>query len=169
MKTATLQAMIAIAAIPLIAAADAARDQRVRQDLAYAADQIVAHHPNPFTRISRDEFAARRQAVSDAIPSLDDVAAYLRIKALVASIGDAHTSLAVDTRFYQSLGILDFPVRATLYDDGLFLSSTDEAHRGRLGWRVVSINGRTPADLLEAIRPVIYSTTSGRLGNSSLR
>lgn len=148
-------AMLAFAASAVPSWGDTARDSRVQQDLAYVADQIATQHPNPFTKISREEFNARRQAILDAIPSLNDVSAYLRIKGLAASIGDAHTSLAVDGRFYQVAGVKEFPLRATLYDDGLFVSATDGPHSQYLGWSVVNINGHTPDEIIEASRSFI--------------
>jgi uncharacterized protein (TIGR03437 family) len=132
--------------------ADPARDERIRQDLAYAVNQITSRHPNPYTKISRDAFDQRRQSLSDSIPALPDLEAYLRIKALIASIGDAHTGLNLDDNFYRTFGLRHFPVRTTLYDDGLFVAGTDAAHSVYLGQRVVSINGRTPEALLEGVR-----------------
>lgn len=155
MRISCVAAPIAFVVIGGSLLGDSARDERVRQDLRYVVEQITTRHPNPFTRISRDEFDRRRQNLSDSISSLSDLAAYLRIQALVASIGDAHTSLSLDDRFYRAFGLRHFPVRCTLYDDGLFLSVTDERYSRYLGRRVVSINGRIPGELTEAVRPFI--------------
>ena len=73
--------------------ADAARDQRVRQDLEFLVSTIRSRHPNPFAKTSSAELDRRTQELSESIPSLTDVQAYLRIKSIAASIGDAHTAL----------------------------------------------------------------------------
>jgi uncharacterized protein (TIGR03437 family) len=146
-----------LAALVSIASAfgDTVRDQRVRQDLDFAVSQILARHPNPFTQIPRSEFDRRRAELSDAIPSLTDLQAYVRLKSLIASIGDAHTDLYLSDPFYRSFSLRRFPIVPTLYDDGLFITSAASEYTRYLGYRVASINGRTSDELLEGVRPFV--------------
>jgi uncharacterized protein (TIGR03437 family) len=134
--------------------ADAARDERVRADLNYLVETVLARHPNPFTRISRGDFDARVAQLSISIPTLSDVQAYVRINSIAAAIGDAHTVVSL-TGAYGAIGVQLFPMRFTLYDDGFFVSQTAEPHRAYLGHRLVSINGSNSAELIPAIRPYV--------------
>ena len=110
--------------------ADAARDLRIRQDLDFLLSSIRARHPNPYTRVSSAELDRLREELSNDIPSLTDVQAYLRIMGIAAAVGDAHTALTLNSAF-GDLGVRLFPIRFTLYDDGLFVSDTS-----RPKWRI---------------------------------
>jgi uncharacterized protein (TIGR03437 family) len=134
--------------------ADAARDERVRGDLNHLVGTIRARHPNPFTKISSNDFDRRVQELSEAIPSLSDVQAYVRLMGIAAAIGDAHTSVGL-AGAYNALGVGLFPLRFTLYDDGFFVSRTADTHRSYLGRRVVTVNGRTTQELIRAARPYV--------------
>ncbi len=146
-----LLAVLAIAGATT-AYADAARDLRLRQDLDFLLSSIRARHPNPYTKVSSAELDRLREELSNDIPSLTDIQAYLRMKSIAASIGDAHTTLFLRSA-YSDLGVRRFPIRFTLYDDGLFVSVTTESFPAHLGRRVVTVNGRTPPELIDGIRP----------------
>ena len=140
---------------PLSALADEVRDAAIRQDLSALVSEVTSRHPNPFTKISRADFERRRQALSDSVPTFGDLKAYMEMKRLIASMGDAHTTLDLADAILQQNGIRYFPIRTTLYDDGLFVTVTTGEYKRLLGHRVVSINGRTAEELIEGIRPYV--------------
>ncbi len=138
-----------------LADADGARDERIRQDLAAVVYAIQTTHPNPYTKTSQADFEAARQQLYNAIPAYSDLKAYLEIQRLMAMVGDAHTStLLSDTRLVP-FGTQFSPIKVSLFDDGLFITSATKPYAAQLGLRVVSINGLSQTGLMEAARPYI--------------
>jgi hypothetical protein len=64
-----------------------------RADLRILAGELVRLHLNPFHLISSDEFQRTIDELDAAIPTLPDHGIITQMTAIVASIGDAHTSL----------------------------------------------------------------------------
>ena len=135
--------------------ADTARDAALRQDLNTLARQIVQTHPNPFTRVTAEAFSQQVRALDDAIPALPDALVFARMTAIAAYIQDSHTGIDPDNSLLQRMGASFFPLRATLYDDGFFVSRATNDYARYLGWRVVTVNGKTPVELIEALSPFI--------------
>ena len=135
--------------------ADSVRDEALRRDLDVLTQQIIARHPNPFTKITRSDFDRRARELSDSIPILSDRTVYARLMALAASIGDAHTSIIFDGDLVRAMGLGYFPIRGVLYDDGLYVAVTSASYADFLGWRILSINGRTPEEWMEILLPFV--------------
>jgi hypothetical protein len=76
------------------------RDARWRQDLNYLAREVPRLHVDAFHNISRDQFRLYVSDLHASIPTLTDTEVVLRLMALVALIGDGHTTLDY-TPFYQ--------------------------------------------------------------------
>ena len=76
------------------------RDARWQQDVQYLANELPRLHVDAFHSITRAEFQAQVAALQTNIPDLNDDEIVLRLMALVASIGDGHTTLNY-TAFYQ--------------------------------------------------------------------
>jgi hypothetical protein len=63
-----------------------------RDDLQTLVDTIPKKHPNPFTIVSREKFAAAAKDLEARLDQLSDWQIYTEFKRLEALIGDAHTS-----------------------------------------------------------------------------
>src|SRR4030095_2607153 len=108
----------------------ALRTDQWRQDLQFLATQLPLLHRNAFFKIPRAQFD---QAVADLdrdIPNLQDHEIVVRMRRLVALIGDAHTNLnpAGST---QQLRL--YPLKLYWFSDGLYVTDAASQYRQLLG------------------------------------
>lgn len=109
-----------------------------RQDLAFLATELPAKHKNAFHTISKDEWERHVAELDAAISGLESSAIVARLAALVAAVGDAHTSL--DTRAHFG----EYPLRLRDFPDGIRVTMATTEHADLIGALLVSIDG-TPA------------------------
>jgi hypothetical protein len=123
-----------------------------RQDLQSLAAQLPLSHVNPFNKISREQF---NQAVADLdrdIPSLQDHEIVARMMQIVASIGDAHTTLTLNgslLRFHT------YPLKTYWFSDGLYVTSVASAYPLALGRKITRIGSRDSAEASTFVASVI--------------
>jgi Peptidase family S41 len=110
-----------------------------REDLKFLAAELPAQHLKAFHTISREEWDRRVRELDEAIPTLDETRIVIRMAALVAAVGDAHTSLDARGRMSQ------YPVQLKGFPEGVFAVGATPEHTDLLGARLVSIDG-TNAD-----------------------
>jgi hypothetical protein len=127
------------------------RDGRWQQDVQYLASQLPALHVNAFFKTTKEAFEAEASSLVADVPTLNDTQVAVRIMRLVASIGDAHTTANVQ----QALGFRTYPLGVTLLDDGPYVLSGTEPYRQAIGARLMQIEGREVAAVLDALRPLI--------------
>jgi len=135
------------------------------QDLEYLVKNVIAIHPDPFTRISEEEFNV---AVDDFKNNLSDQNSRkdfsLAIAELLALLKDDHTRLSSFPDFinYCNSGGLLFPV-ALRYKEGKMKIvrwvSVDEAKRLTKGDTIVAINGRPMDSLVEQFQEYVSAET----------
>lgn len=142
-----------------------------RADLAQLRDAIVERHFKPFHAISRKDFAAEVLKLREAIPHLFDHAIVVRMAAIVASIGDGHTRLAIPEQFpalsvrlghaptqpptAPALQFTHLPVDFRLFSDGLFVTGTDAAHAPLLGAKVLAVGDMPAGQALQRVDTVV--------------
>ncbi|MFM9995824.1 MAG: hypothetical protein ACKVU4_08490 [Phycisphaerales bacterium] len=122
-----------------------ARAAAWREDLRFIADELPKRHANAFHTVTRDDWAGRVAAIDVAIPSLADHEVVCRLAALVAAVGDAHTSLDARAR----LGA--YPVQLKAFADGVYVVAATEPHTDLIGARVASIDGTATPAAREAV------------------
>lgn len=110
-----------------------------REDLKFLAEELPREHLNAFHTITAEEWARRVTELDAAISGLAEHEVVCRVAALVAAVGDAHTSLDARAR----LGA--YPVQLKAFADGVYIVAATEAHADLIGARLVSIDG-TGAD-----------------------
>jgi hypothetical protein len=127
-----LSLLLAIAA--LVQAPD--RIAGMREDLDFFASELPKHHLNAFHTISKERFAGDVKAVSEELPGLSDLQFRLRLIRLAASIGDAHTTVAMPLDGHRY-----FPLSIGWFPDGVFITASDAAHADLIGSRVLAVDG----------------------------
>ena len=107
-----------------------------RQDLQSLATQLPLLHVNPFTRISHADFDQAVATLDHDIPALQDHEIVTRMMQIVASIGDAHTSLTINGSL---LRFRTYPIQTYWFTDGLYVTSIASGYSQALGKRVTNI------------------------------
>ena len=118
------------------------RDQQFRDDLHYLATELPKRHINPFHQISAAQFQSAVSALDRDIPLIGDTEIMVRMAQIVASIGEAHTSLALPqgpTPFRW------FPFTFYGFEDGWRVNAVRSDLAQLLGCRIVQI-GDTPIE-----------------------
>ena len=128
------------------------REERWRQDLQFLEQQIVSRHPNPYTKITRAEFAEATRTVDESIPQRTDVQLAADLARLAASIGDAHTSISL-TQVNARATFL--PIRLRWFPDGLYVTQAAEANARAIGRRVLRIGNKTAEECFALLRQYV--------------
>jgi hypothetical protein len=124
------------------------REERWRQDLQFLEQQITTRHPNPYTKISRADFAEAVRRIHESIPQRTDSQLTADLARLAASVGDAHTSLPAS----QGAAVTYLPIRVRWFPDGLYVTQAAEIHARALGKRVLRIGNKTAEEAFALLR-----------------
>ncbi len=123
-----------------------------RADLRFLADELPRRHPNLFFNLPVAEFERAVAELDAAIPTLPDHVIITRLVALVARVGDAHTSIDwASTTGFRRYPLLLQVLKDQRGNEGLYVTAiaaeTERDNRGALGYvralgaRVVRIDG----------------------------
>jgi len=141
--------------LALAASAQAPGPMQFSQDLAFVANELPQLHPNLFFNVTRAEFEAGVHQLESDAPRLSPEQFYTRLSALIASAGDGHTSIHLDSAQAQPAGFVLLPIEFRWFADGIFVTAAapDQSalHRARL----IHINGVPLAEVTERLKPVI--------------
>lgn len=135
------------------------RVSRWRADIDQLARELPERHVDPFTKVSRETFTSKAQALRNDVPDLDDPAVVVGLMELVALIGDSHTSL--DTRSYD--GFRQLPLAFEWLEDGIYLTRASEPFRHAVGARLARVGDASVEAVIEALSPLAaYENESWR-------
>ncbi len=132
---------------------EAPREQRWRTDIGLVADLLPRLHAMPLSGASLEDFQVRAAELASAAGELSDLQINLRLMALAASLGDAHTGVDFGGRPHP------LPIRMELFGDDLRVLAVDRSCAALAGGRVVRIGRHDVADCLAAVRPLIACET----------
>jgi len=129
------------------------RDEGWQFDIRFAAHEIRRRAFAPFGVISEDAFNARVAAIESAVPTLTDHQVIVELLKLLRLLNDGHARVrpAEDRRDLRVVA----PFECFLFEDGLFITATDQEHRDLLGARIQAIGGHAIPDVLAAFEPVM--------------
>ena len=105
-----------------------------RSDVDFILGRLEAIHPQPWHKISKEEFTALADQLKCDIPSLDEDEIIVRLMQLVARLEDGHTYLIPSA----AEGFTEwFPIRVDKFAEGIFVTAADKDHAALVGARVV--------------------------------
>jgi hypothetical protein len=133
------------------------RDEGWRYDLAVLAREVHRKGFNPRLdvnrTVSREQFDQKVRQLHDAIPELSDGRVILELMKVMVFPDDGHT--AVWPVGEHPLFRASLPLRFFWFEEGLYVTAADPRHKGLLGCRVVTIDGRPAEEVLEGTAPYI--------------
>lgn len=120
------------------------REEGWRIDLEYLTMRMEQTHYDVYRKISRDEWYATIDRISNDIPDLKDHEVVVELMRLVALVGDGHSRVRTPTAGSMQFHVI--PVRFYIFEDGVFVRGAfgDDAEHV-VGKRVLAI-GDTPID-----------------------
>ena len=142
-----------------------ARAARWGADLDFLLAEARRLHAAPHAPAQGDGFAGAVEALKTRVATLSDVQVVLEIQRLLAILGDGHT--VMDFGSASDFGLEVLPLRLYAFADGLFVVDAAPDYRDLIGARVVTLAGRDPASLTEALAPFISRDNEQGLARSA--
>ena len=125
-------------------------------DLRLLATELPRRHANAFFRSSEAVWRVEVAALDRTLDRLDDDHIAVEFMRLIASIGDAHTSLdrSRDRRY---------PIRLLSFDDGMFVTGAPADASWAVGGKLVAIDHHPIADAIAAVTPLVANENDSEL------
>lgn len=133
------------------------------QDLDYIAKELPARHFNLFTIISSEKFNSDISSLKEKVNTIDDVEVFLSLSKIIASIGDAHTS--IKSNDYSDLHF--FPFSCYYFSDGLYIISASENNENIIGRRIIGIGEYSIEQVFDLLKPFISHENDSQLLNAA--
>jgi hypothetical protein len=124
------------------------------QDVRLLVDTLKEHHPKLRFFDVRLRFDSLARVVIRRVDILPRPRAILEIARLLASLEDGHTQIGL--WWDDSIAFTRYPLRAFLFDDGVFITRAGSEAQRLLGKRIVRI-GDVPIDrVISRLRPFLH-------------
>jgi hypothetical protein len=124
-----------------------------KEDLDVLARELPARHKNLFFTLKQDQFAREIASIAEGLPRSSDPEIRVALTRLVASVGNAHTSInALSGAPVYSLRFEQFP-------DGFYVVAAAPENREAIGARVISVGGEPTDTVAKRLRPLIPMET----------
>jgi tetratricopeptide (TPR) repeat protein len=136
------------------------RDEQWRYDLDFFGRRMKQMHWDLYANVSEADFRDEIEQLKRDVPNLTDHQVALRLKRIVARVGDGHTSMPL--RKPDEHTVLSLPVIFYQFTDGLHVRAADEAHKDLLGARVLKFGNLDAADAFERVKP--YCSVDNAMG-----
>jgi hypothetical protein len=118
-----------------IDASKSLRIQKWLEDIDYLHKNLPLKHINAYHSIKKEDFDKEIEDLKNDVPKLEDFDIKCRLAQIVASIGDAHTSLNL-----SSDNSLSYPLTIRWFGEELRVIAADKAHKAILGKKLTHIN-----------------------------
>ena len=123
-------------------------EEKWLEDIEFLKEDLIEKHKNLFFNISRKEFDSRIDKLKSMIGDLDYEEIKIEISRVVASIGDAHTSVAFPANKY-------LPIKFYWFEDGIYIIRTSEAYKNLLFKKVIAIEDIKIDEILHELSEII--------------
>lgn len=117
-------------------------------DLDQMAEELPLLHKNLFYKQSRDEFIAGIDRLKKRIDNLDTLPAVMEISRIVASLGDAHTTVALP-QFNR------LPFACYWFKEGIFITAALDKYPELIFHRLVAIAGMSIDNVVSRLSGII--------------
>ena len=118
------------------------------KDLNYLAEKLPESHIDLYANISEEEFQRQVSELKREIPELNRNEFVVELARLVASVGDAHTTLG-----YQPTTA--YPFTFHWFEDGIYNIMTTKKYQKTLNCRLVKINDIQVEDVISSLEKII--------------
>ncbi|MBI3817998.1 MAG: hypothetical protein HY286_04845 [Planctomycetes bacterium] len=141
------------------------RDKLWREDLNQLADTLPKNHINLFFKIKEADFRKSVEDLDKKTSKLNDDQVLVELMKLVASAGDAHTTV----RWYESsVGLHNYPIGAAWFDDGIYVHSAAQ-HYEIIGSKITKMGGIGIDEVLRRIASVFPYENDATLKSFSMQ
>jgi len=121
------------------------------EDLDYFMTRLQEIHPDPFYRVSEEEYFRSINDLKAELPDMTDDQIIVELARIVAFI-DGHS--AINT-LGEPVNFQIYPLRTYLFTDGVFVIEAQEPFENYIGGKIIQIGNLPITDVLEAVSPLI--------------
>lgn len=106
------------------------------EDIDYLKETLEKNHKNLYHKITKEDLEKQCNDLKKELNKLTDLQVKLRLKEIVASIGDAHTTLNIGS----DENIVFYPIYVKWFGEELKIDATDEEHKDIIGKTLIAID-----------------------------
>jgi hypothetical protein len=147
-----LSASVFLLSSLLVAQTSLDREAKWREDIRNAEEAILKTHPDPFTRIAKNDWQVSLDALRGSLAERSDFQVAAELARVVASIGDAHTTISLAQ---GGLSQRLYPLRVRWFPDGLFVVDAADALGHLLAGEVTGIGDKSAEEAFTLVRRYI--------------
>ena len=122
------------------------REKQWIEDIDYLHENLPKDHKNLYHSLKKEDFNKEVLTLKNEIPKLKDYEIKCRLAQIVASVGDAHTSLNLG---FNNSKI--YPLGLWWFNNDLRVVTTDKEHKDILGKKLININGIPVGEIIKKI------------------
>jgi hypothetical protein len=120
-----------------------------KRDLDFLAGELPQRHINLFFQLKRADWDAQVERLAEALPRMSGSEVRVALTQLVASVGNAHTSV----RAFPDSPV--FPIRFGPFAEGLYVVAATAEHAQAIGARLTGIGAFDIDAVLRRLSPLI--------------
>jgi hypothetical protein len=124
------------------------RIDKWEKDIDYIADKLPKKHKNMFFKLNEEEFKNGINELKGQLNQINDAEIKVSLSQIVASIGDAHTSINFSAEKM-------FPLEFYWFNDGIYLINTSEDYKDFKYKKLKKINNKDINEIIERISLVV--------------
>lgn len=124
------------------------RSKKWLEDIESLAAELPIRHKNLFFNLNKDDFYDQIKFIEDNIQFFDDYEMFIQIAKVVASVGDAHTSVKLPVKHLC-------PLELYWFTDGIYVISTIPEYEHILHCRISHINNIEISEVINAVSSAI--------------
>jgi len=123
------------------------RNLLLTEDIEFFKQELPKLHKNLFSIISEDEFNKRTNQLIDKVDQLDNKQVFVELNKIVASIGDAHTSI----NYWDGYS---YPLQFWIFD-GVYVVNVDKSLEEMRFSKIIKIDGIDINSVVEQLTSII--------------
>ena len=124
-------------------------------DFDFVVNSIKTNHPNPYFRVSREEFEAfadkQKKVVQNSFSPEESLIAVMKV---VAKLRDGHTQIYSKDNFGTDILL---PLRTYVFEDGVYIISVVEEYNSLMGAKLLAVNGIKIEEVEKRLNSIIPS------------
>ncbi|MGV8981951.1 hypothetical protein [Clostridium sp.] len=121
------------------------------EDIDYLEKNISENHINAYHAITKEDYEKKFNDLKTEVPKLKEYEIKMKLAQIIASIGDGHTSLYVNSNGNDKI----YPVGVYWFGNELKVFAIDKVHKEVIGNSLVAINNITIEEVMTKVNTLI--------------
>jgi hypothetical protein len=134
------------------------REEGWRQDLRFLLWQIGRIGADPWRLHPRSWFEQKFEALAASAPKRTDLQMALDLLVIMRGVGDGHSGLMRGSTVDWALSL---PLQFQAFEEGVFITAADPAHRDLVGGRLIEIGGHSSEAVMAALAEGVSRDNEG--------